>query len=69
MNTDELRRQLIELGVPFLSNSDSEVATKLIGYFTQRTGHLREGIRKTMELVRGGYAMTLINEQLPLRLP
>ena len=52
VNTDELRRQLIELG-----------ATKLIGYFTQRTGHLREGIRKTMELVRGGYAMTLINEQ------
>ena len=32
VNTDELRRQLIELGVPFLSNSDSEVATKLIGY-------------------------------------
>lgn len=63
VNTDELHRQLIELGVPFLSNSDSEVATKLIGYFTQRTGHLREGIRKTMELVRGGYAMTLINEQ------
>ena len=63
VNTDELRRQLIELGVSFLSNSDSEVATKLIGYFTQRTGHLREGIRKTMELVRGGYAMTLINEQ------
>ena len=63
VNTDELRRQLIELGVPFLSNSDSEVAAKLIGYFTQRTGHLREGIRKTMELVRGGYAMTLINER------
>ena len=32
--------------MPFLSNSDSEVATKLIGYFTQRTGHLSEGIRK-----------------------
>ncbi|HJG36956.1 amidophosphoribosyltransferase [Enorma phocaeensis] len=63
VNTDELRRQLIDLGVPFLSNSDSEVATKLIGYFTQRTKHLREGIRKTMELIRGGYAMTLINEQ------
>lgn len=63
VNTDELRRQLIDLGVSFLSNSDSEVATKLIGYFTQRTRHLREGIRKTMELVRGGYAMTLINEQ------
>ena len=63
VNTDELRRQLIDLGISFLSNSDSEVATRLIGYFTQRTRHLREGIRKTMELVRGGYAMTLINEQ------
>lgn len=63
VNTDALRRQLIELGVAFLSNSDSEVAAKLIGYFTQRTRHLREGIRKTMELVRGGYAMALINEE------
>ena len=63
VNTDELRRQLIELGVPFNSNSDSEVAVKLIGYFTQETHHLREGIRKTMELIRGGYAMTLINEE------
>ena len=63
VNTDELRRQLIDLDVAFLSNSDSEVAAKLIGYFTQRTRHLREGIRKTMELVRGGYAMALINEQ------
>ena len=63
VNTDELRRQLNELNVPFVSNSDSEVACKLIGYFTQRTSHLREGIRKTMELVRGGYAMALINGQ------
>ena len=63
VNTDDLRRQLIELGVPFNSNSDSEVAVKLIGYFTQETHHLREGIRKTMELIRGGYAMTLINEE------
>lgn len=62
VNTDSLRRQLIELGVPFLSNSDSEVAVKLIGYFTQETHHLREGIRKTMELLQGGYAMALINE-------
>ncbi len=63
VNTDELRRQLIDLGVPFNSDSDSEVAAKLIGYFTQETSHLREGIRKTMELVRGGYAMALINEE------
>lgn len=63
VNTDELRRQLIDLGVPFNSSSDSEVALKLISYFTQETHHLREGIRKTMELIRGGYAMALINEE------
>ena len=63
VNTDELRRQLIELGVHFNSGSDSEVAVKLIGYFTEQSHHLREGIRKTMELIRGGYAMTLINEE------
>ena len=63
VNTDALRRQLVELGVPFMSNSDSEVAAKLIGYFTQNASHLREGIRKTMELREGAYAMVLANEK------
>ena len=61
VNFDSLRRQLIDLGVPFMSNTDSEVATRLIGYFTQNTRHIREGIRCTMELLEGAYAMVLIN--------
>lgn len=63
VNSDDLRRQLIDLGVPFMSNTDSEVATRLIGYFTQNTHHIREGIRNTMELLEGGYAMALINDE------
>ena len=63
VNSDGLRRQLIDLGVPFMSNTDSEVATRLIGYFTQNTHHIREGIRNTMQLMEGGYAMVLINEE------
>lgn len=63
VNFDALRRQLIDLGVPFLSNTDSEVATRLIGYFTQNTHHIREGIRNTMELLEGAYAMVLINDE------
>ena len=63
VNSGDLRRQLIDLGVPFLSNTDSEVATRLIGYFTQNTHHIREGIRNTMELLEGGYAMALINDE------
>lgn len=63
VNSDGLRRQLLDLGVPFMSNTDSEVATRLIGYFTQNTHHIREGIRSTMELMEGAYAMVLINEK------
>ncbi len=62
VNTDEARRRLIDLGVDFRTQTDSEVATKLIGYFTQQTSHLREGIRQTMSLLEGAYAMTLITE-------
>lgn len=62
VNSDALRTELIRLGVPFLSNTDSEVAAKLIGYHTEQTGHIREGIRRTMQMVEGGYAMALVRE-------
>lgn len=62
VNFDELRRELIERGIPFRSNTDSEVAAKLIGYFTQCGSHLRTGIAHTMQMLEGGYAMVLIRE-------
>ena len=62
VNFDSLRRELIEMGVPFRSNTDSEVAAKLIGYFTQRSSRLRSGIKHTMRMIEGGYAMVLIRE-------
>lgn len=62
VNSDELRRELVELSIPFRSNTDSEVACKLIGYFTEQTHHLRQGIRHTMKMIEGGYAMALVRE-------
>jgi len=62
VNTITLRRRLVELGVTFRSSADSEVAAKLIGYFTQESHHMREGIRRTMELIEGAYAMVLITQ-------
>jgi len=59
-NTNLLRRQLINRGISFRSTSDSEVAAKLIGDFTRETSRMREGIRKTMELISGAYAMVLL---------
>ena len=52
-------RRTLQLELRFRGRPRSQ----LISYFTQETHHLREGIRKTMELIRGGYAMALINEE------
>ena len=62
MNFDSLRHELIEMGVPFRSNTDSEVAAKLIGFFTQRGHSLRTGIAHTMRMLEGGYAMVLVRD-------
>jgi amidophosphoribosyltransferase len=62
VNFDDLRRELIDMAIPFRSNTDSEVAAKLIGYFTQRGHRLRTGIAHTMRMIEGGYAMVLVRE-------
>ncbi|MDR3136421.1 MAG: amidophosphoribosyltransferase [Coriobacteriales bacterium] len=61
VNTNALRARLVDLGISFRSSADSEVAAKLIGYFTQQSHHIREGIQKTMHYIEGAYAMVLIN--------
>lgn len=59
VNTGSIRTRLIGDGVQFRSGTDSEVAAKVIGEVTQKTHHLREGIRSAMEQIEGAYAMVL----------
>ena len=59
INTNEIRARLIGEDAQFRSNTDSEVAAKVIGAETKRTHHLRAGIRKAMENLQGAYAMVL----------
>ncbi|MEQ3361746.1 amidophosphoribosyltransferase [Raoultibacter massiliensis] len=59
VNTNAIRTSLISEGVQFRSHTDSEVAAKAIGYVTQQTHHLRNGIRHAMETLEGAYAMVL----------
>lgn len=61
INTKDIRTRLIDEGVAFRSMTDSEVAAKMIGHITQQTGHLRSGIRRAMEEIRGAYAMVLVS--------
>ena len=62
VNTHELREGLKDKGLRFRSTTDSEVIATLIGYFTQKSHHIREGIRETMKLIRGAYAVVLTTE-------
>jgi len=62
VNTSELRDALVVQGIRFRSTTDSEVMTTLVGYFTQKTNHIREGIRETMKLIKGAFAVVLTTE-------
>lgn len=62
VNFDELRVELINMGVTFRSSTDSEVAARLIGFFTEKKHRLRSGITHAMAMMRGGYAMALVRE-------
>ncbi len=63
VNTHELREDLKVNGIRFRSTTDSEVIATLIGSFTQQHNRLRDGVRDTMQLIRGAYAVVLITER------
>lgn len=63
VNTAELRDALKDRGIKFRSTTDSEVIATLIGAFTQQHHHIRDGIRETMKLIQGAYAVVLITEE------
>ncbi len=63
VNTRELREELRGNGIRFRSTTDSEVIATLIGAFTQKYHHIRDGIRETMKLISGAYAVVLVTEE------
>lgn len=62
VNTADLRDSLRGEKVRFRSTTDSEVIATLIGHYTQIHHHIREGIRNTMSLIQGAYAVVLLTE-------
>ena len=63
--TQQPARRCIDEGIQLRAGTDSEVAAKAIGSVTQKTHHLREGIRYAMQYMEGAYASVLA--QTPTR--
>ncbi|MDO4182917.1 MAG: amidophosphoribosyltransferase [Coriobacteriia bacterium] len=60
VNTNPAKAMLLDEGVQLRAGTDSEIAAKLIGFITQHTHHLRDGIVHMMNQIEGAYAMVVI---------
>lgn len=64
-NYAELKEKLIRHGYKFYSETDTEVATKLVDYYYKKYGDPLEAISKFSLRVRGSYALAVMFEKYP----
>ncbi len=62
-NYAELKAFLMEKGVPFVSETDTEVVAQLIEYFYQ--GDLLEAVARVLHRIEGAYALGILCADLP----
>jgi len=58
----ELRNRLAEYDITLDTPSTSQALATIISYFTQKYSHIRDGIKETMSLIEGAYAVVLMTE-------
>ena len=65
-NYQELKEKLIREGYRFYSQTDTEILTKLLDYYYEKTNHNPlESISNTMLRVRGSYALGIMFQDKP----
>ena len=67
-NYQELKEKLQKAGYLFYSQTDTEVATKLIDYYYQKTHNPVEAISRAMLRMRGSYAFGIMFKEHPGKL-
>lgn len=67
-NYQELKEKLQKSGYTFYSQTDTEVATKLIDYYYKKTGTPLEAISRAMLRIRGSYAFGIMFHDRPGKL-
>jgi amidophosphoribosyltransferase len=58
----ELRNRLAQHNITLDTRSCSEALATIISYFTQKYHHIRDGMKETMSLIEGAYAVVLMTE-------
>lgn len=64
-NHDSLRTALVNQGVSFQSETDTEVLAKLIGRFYAESDNVAESLRRALQMVHGTYGLALICSDEP----
>ena len=67
-NYQELKEKLIKSGYTFYSQTDTEVAAKLIDYYYKKEGTPIDAIARAMLRIRGSYAFGIMFKDLPGKL-
>ena len=64
-NYQELKDKLIKSGYAFYSQTDTEIAVKLVDYYYRKTGTPLEAISRAMLRIRGSYALGIMFHDHP----
>jgi len=67
-NYAELKRELLEDGYYFLSQTDSEVITVLIGKYLDEGFDMMDAVEKTVNRLSGTWALVILNKDFPNKL-
>ncbi len=67
-NYQELKDKLIKSGYAFYSQTDTEIAVKLVDYYYKKTGTPLEALTRAMLRIRGSYAFGVMFHDYPGKL-
>jgi len=67
-NYHQLKEELIGKGYFFISQTDTEVISVLIGYYLDEGNEIGDAIKRTIERLNGTWALTIINKDYPNRM-
>ena len=64
-NFAELKRELLDDGVTFTSETDTEVAAHLVGKIYRETGDLTAALRRTVARLEGAFTLLAVHQDQP----